>query len=152
MPWCRRVHQLSFFRQISSVVIHTLPGYVPQPGNFRWWVSAAPISTGPKRHSRQGPVDRTFGSRSTDTKKKGHPPGSPSFWCRWWDSNPHGGLAQRILSPSRLPIPSHRRISFAIWYYTDFSPPWQGEISFFAPQCREFSLTTGTKCCIIISL
>ena len=30
-------------------------------------------------------------------------------WCRWWDSNPHGGLAQRILSPSRLPIPSHRR-------------------------------------------
>ena len=25
-------------------------------------------------------------------------------WCRWWDSNPHGGLAQRILSPSRLPF------------------------------------------------
>ena len=26
------------------------------------------------------------------------------LWCRWWDSNPHGGLAQRILSPSRLPF------------------------------------------------
>ena len=30
------------------------------------------------------------------------------FWCRKWDSNPHGGLAQRILSPPRLPIPSFR--------------------------------------------
>ena len=32
------------------------------------------------------------------------------FWCRKWDSNPHGGLAQRILSPPRLPIPSFRQI------------------------------------------
>ena len=29
-------------------------------------------------------------------------------WCRKWDSNPHGVLAQRILSPPRLPIPSFR--------------------------------------------
>ena len=38
------------------------------------------------------------------------------FWCRWWDSNPHGGLAQRILSPSRLPIPSHRHVWGIISY------------------------------------
>ena len=31
------------------------------------------------------------------------------FWCRWRGSNPHGVLAHRILSPARLPIPSHRR-------------------------------------------
>ena len=30
------------------------------------------------------------------------------LWCRKWDSNPHGVLAQRILSPPRLPIPSFR--------------------------------------------
>ena len=29
-------------------------------------------------------------------------------WCRWRGSNPHGLLAQRILSPPRLPIPTHR--------------------------------------------
>ena len=32
------------------------------------------------------------------------------LWCRKWDSNPHGVLAQRILSPPRLPIPSFRQI------------------------------------------
>ena len=26
------------------------------------------------------------------------------MWCRWWDSNPHELLAQRILSPPRLPF------------------------------------------------
>ncbi len=31
-----------------------------------------------------------------------------NFWCRWRGSNPHGLLAQRILSPPRLPIPTHR--------------------------------------------
>ena len=31
-----------------------------------------------------------------------------NFWCRWRESNPHGGLAQRILSPPRLPVPTHR--------------------------------------------
>ena len=39
------------------------------------------------------------------------------FWCRWWDSNPHGGLAQRILSPSRLPIPSRRHVLGIIPYF-----------------------------------
>ena len=34
------------------------------------------------------------------------------FWCRKWDSNPHGVLAQRILSPPRLPIPSFRQICY----------------------------------------
>ena len=34
---------------------------------------------------------------------------SKQFWCRWRESNPHGGLAQRILSPPRLPVPTHRR-------------------------------------------
>ena len=38
-------------------------------------------------------------------------------WCRWWDSNPHGGLAQRILSPSRLPIPSRRHVLGIIPYF-----------------------------------
>ena len=40
--------------------------------------------------------------------------GFPGFgmWCRWPDSNRHGVLAQRILSPSRLPIPSHRHPYF----------------------------------------
>ena len=33
---------------------------------------------------------------------------SKQFWCRWRESNPHGGLAQRILSPPRLPVPTHR--------------------------------------------
>lgn len=31
-------------------------------------------------------------------------------WCRRWDSNPHEGLAQRILSPSRLPVPPRRQM------------------------------------------
>ena len=35
------------------------------------------------------------------------------FWCRKWDSNPHGGLAQRILSPPRLPIPSFRQAAIS---------------------------------------
>ena len=30
------------------------------------------------------------------------------FWCRRRGSNPHGLLAQRILSPPRLPIPTRR--------------------------------------------
>ena len=30
-------------------------------------------------------------------------------WCRWTDSNRHGGLVHRILSPARLPISPHRR-------------------------------------------
>ena len=34
---------------------------------------------------------------------------SEQIWCRWRGSNPHGGLAQRILSPPRLPIPTHRQ-------------------------------------------
>ncbi len=29
--------------------------------------------------------------------------------CRWWESNPHGGLPHTILSRARLPIPPHRR-------------------------------------------
>ena len=33
---------------------------------------------------------------------------SEQIWCRWRESNPHGGLAQRILSPPRLPVPTHR--------------------------------------------
>ncbi len=32
------------------------------------------------------------------------------MWCRWRGSNPHGVLAHRILSPARLPIPSHRLV------------------------------------------
>ena len=36
--------------------------------------------------------------------KEKAPRGGFFLWCRWWDSNPHGGLAQRILSPSRLPF------------------------------------------------
>ncbi len=35
-------------------------------------------------------------------------------WCRWPDSNRHGLLARWILSPLRLPIPSHRQIALAI--------------------------------------
>ena len=35
------------------------------------------------------------------------------LWCRKWDSNPHGGLAQRILSPPRLPIPSFRQAAIS---------------------------------------
>lgn len=33
------------------------------------------------------------------------------FWCRWWDSNPHGFL-HTILSRGRLPIPTHRHLYF----------------------------------------
>ena len=51
---------------------------------------------------------------------------APTWWCRWWDSNPHGGLAQRILSPSRLPIPSHRPVYLTKMYYTGFFRVWQG--------------------------
>ena len=36
--------------------------------------------------------------------KEKAPRGGFFLWCRWWDSNPHGGLTQRILSPSRLPF------------------------------------------------
>ena len=32
----------------------------------------------------------------------------PAHWYREWDSNPHGGLPHRILSPARLPIPPPR--------------------------------------------
>ena len=38
------------------------------------------------------------GLRVPDRKTKTAPLGRPLFWCRKWDSNPHGGLAQRILS------------------------------------------------------
>ena len=57
---------------------------------------------------------RTF-SHGRGAKKKG-----PNciqirvlLWCRKWDSNPHGGLAQRILSPPRLPIPSFRQAAIS---------------------------------------
>ena len=57
---------------------------------------------------------RTF-SKGWGAKKKG-----PNciqirvlLWCRKWDSNPHGGLAQRILSPPRLPIPSFRQAAIS---------------------------------------
>ena len=35
---------------------------------------------------------------------------SVQFWCRWWDSNPHGGSLHTILSRGCLPIPTHRQI------------------------------------------
>ena len=34
------------------------------------------------------------------------------IWCRWWDSNPHELLAQRILSPPRLPFQHTGRYIF----------------------------------------
>ena len=40
------------------------------------------------------------------------------LWCRKWDSNPHGVLAQRILSPPRLPIPSFRLSTKCIVAYS----------------------------------
>ena len=53
------------------------------------------------------------GLRVPDRKTKTAPLGRPLFWCRKWDSNPHGGLAQRILSPPRLPIPSFRQAAIS---------------------------------------
>lgn len=53
------------------------------------------------------------GLRAPDRKTKTAPLGRPLFWCRKWDSNPHGGLAQRILSPPRLPIPSFRQAAIS---------------------------------------
>ena len=43
-------------------------------------------------------------------RKPSHIKGLRAFkvWCRWRGSNPHGLLAQRILSPPRLPIPTRR--------------------------------------------
>ena len=54
---------------------------------------------------------RKYGGSTTDNgSNKSAPPrgGTRSCWCRWRGSNPHGLLAQRILSPPRLPIPTHR--------------------------------------------
>ena len=44
--------------------------------------------------------------------KKSNPAGFAGLlrWCRWSDSNRHGGLVHRILSPARLPVSPHRLI------------------------------------------
>ncbi len=52
-------------------------------------------------------------STTVSTTKENNPSGLRRVvflaWCRWSDSNRHGGLVHRILSPARLPISPHRR-------------------------------------------
>ena len=60
---------------------------------------------------------KPFTSLLPGSKKAPKHNASEQLWCRWRGSNPHELLAQRILSPPRLPIPTHRQAP--LQYSTD---------------------------------
>ena len=79
----------------------------PHPISTHIWIFPARFP--PQMQSfRRSP--KPFTSLLPGSKKAPKHDASEQLWCRWRGSNPHELLAQRILSPPRLPIPTHRQI------------------------------------------